>query len=139
MLMNALLWIPSVIFPDRPPTLTHWYMETFYGVGTELNIGRSFFFLSEGYLNFGPFGVFATMFAWGLFFGAVHAFMRGSNREPGAIMLYALTTAFIYRGIAGDFSSMFVGLPEQSLSAALLGIWIANKADKKPLWVKNSR
>lgn len=135
---DAMLWIPSVLFPDRPPTLTHWYMETFYGEGHGLNIGRSFFFLSEGYLNFGLLGVFATMLAWGAFLGVVRAYLRMANKEPGAVLLCALTIGFIYRGLAGDFSSMFVGLPEQSLSAAVIGLWIANYGSHKKLWVKTA-
>jgi hypothetical protein len=131
---DALLWIPNVVFPDRPPTLTHWYMETFYDPGTALNEGKSFFFLSEGYLNFGPIGVFATMLAWGVFFGIVNAYLQNSKGEPGAILLCALTIAFIYRGIAGDVSSLFVALPEQSLSATVIGMWLANTASKHALW-----
>jgi hypothetical protein len=137
-LKGALQWIPSVIFPDRPPTLTHWYMETLYGEGHGLNIGRSFFFLSEGYLNFGLIGVFATMIAWGLFFGVVDRYLRAANGEPGTVLLCALTIAFIYRGIAGDFSSLFVALPEQSLTAAVIGMWIANIGSKKKFWIRRA-
>lgn len=133
---DVMLWVPSVLFPDRPPTLTHWYMETFYGEGHGLNIGRSFFFLSEGYLNFGILGVFITMLLWGAFLGVVHFYLRAANGDPGAVLLCALTIAFIYRGLAGDFSSMFVGLPEQSLSAAIIGLWIANYGSKKRLWAR---
>jgi hypothetical protein len=133
---DVMLWVPSVLFPDRPPSLTHWYMETFYGEGHGLNIGRSFFFLSEGYLNFGILGVFATMLMWGVFLGVVHSYLRTANGAPGAVLLCALTIAFIYRGLAGDFSSMFVGLPEQSLSAAIIGLWIANYGGKKRLWAR---
>jgi hypothetical protein len=135
---DAMLWIPSVLFPDRPPTLTHWYMETFYGEGHGLNIGRSFFFLSEGYLNFGVLGVFATMLAWGVFLGIVRSYLHMTAKEPGAVLLCALTIGFIYRGLAGDFSSMFVGLPEQSLSAAVIGLWIANYGSHKKLWGNTS-
>jgi hypothetical protein len=130
-LKDALQWIPSVLFPSRPPTLTHWYMETFYDRDTGLNIGKSFFFLSEGYLNFGPLGIFFTMFVWGVFWGTVHCYLYTSQGEPGSILLCALTIAFIYRGIAGDFATMFVGLPEQSLSAAVIGIWIASVGTNK--------
>jgi hypothetical protein len=111
-------------------------METFYGEGHGLNIGRSFFFLSEGYLNFGILGVFATMLVWGAFLGVVHFYLRAANGAPGAVLLCALTIAFIYRGLAGDFSSMFVGLPEQSLSAAIIGLWIANYGSKQKLWTR---
>jgi hypothetical protein len=122
-----LFFIPSAIFPNRPASLTHWYMETFYGSGYSLNEGRAFFFLAEGYLNFGYVGVFATMIGWGLFLGAARNYLQGCKGTPGAVLLYAITIAFIFRGIAGDFVSIFVGLPEQSLSAAIIGLWICNR------------
>jgi hypothetical protein len=127
-LKAPLFFIPSVFFADRPDTLTHWYMLKFYGDTYGLNEGRAFFFLSEGYLNFGPVGVILTMLAWGLALGAAHCYGQGASGQTGPILLYSLALAFIFRGIAGDFVSVFVGLPEQALSAALLGIWITNFA-----------
>jgi oligosaccharide repeat unit polymerase len=132
-LKSSLLWIPTVLFPDRPLPLLNWYMQTFYAYNGTLNVSRAFFFLSEGYLNFGPLGVFVTMLAWGLFLGALHTYMRRSRGNPAALLLCALTVAFIFRGICGDFSSIFVGLPEQSLSAGVIGIWIANWRNGKPM------
>lgn len=120
-------FVPSVLFPGRPLPLTNWYMRTFYGTGWGLYEGRAFFFLSEGYLNFGPAGVFLTMAAWGLFLGAARSYMDTVQSEPGAIMLYALTIAWIFRGIAGDFVSTLVGLPEQSLFAAIVGLLLATR------------
>jgi len=125
-LKMPLFWIPAAVFPNRPLPLSNWYMEKFYGGGYGLNEGRQFFFTSEGYLNFGPFGVLGTMLFWGFFLGAVDRYRQLAQGEPGALMLYALTVAFIFRGIAGDSVSLLVGLPEQSLSAAALGIWITN-------------
>lgn len=133
-LKMPLFWIPSALFPSRPLPLANWYMEKFYGGGYGLNEGRQFFFTSEGYLNFGPFGVLGTMLFWGWCLGAVHRYRQLACGEPGALMLYALTVAFIFRGIAGDSVSLFVGLPEQSLSAAVLGIWIANRGGLLGAW-----
>jgi hypothetical protein len=135
-LKAPLFFVPSVIFPHRPNDLAHWYMIKFYGDTYGLNEGRAFFFLSEGYLNFGPIGVIGTMFIWGLFLGAAHSYVRRAKRDPAAILLYALSVAFIFRGIVGDSVSLFVGLPEQALSAAILGIWMSNwgrgrKAEQK--------
>jgi hypothetical protein len=101
-------------------------MKEFYGGGFGLNESRSFFFLAEAYLNFGPAGVLATMLIWGLFLGTCRNYERNSRGEPGAVLIYAFTVAFIFRGIAGDFVSVFVGLPEQILSAVILGLWITN-------------
>ncbi|HVB57576.1 MAG TPA: hypothetical protein VNE63_14300 [Candidatus Acidoferrales bacterium] len=125
-LRAPLYWIPAAIYPSRPIPLSTWYMEKFYGGGYGANQGRAFFFTAEGYLNFGFLGVLGVMLMWGWFLGAVHQYRIAAGGEPGALMLYALTVAFIFRGIAGDFVSMFAGLPEQSLSAAVLGIWVVN-------------
>lgn len=126
-LRAPLLWIPSALFPSRPLPLANWYMQEFYGGGLGLNEGRAFFFLSEGYLNFGAIGVLATMLGWGVFLGTCHRYIQRSGHEPGAALLYALAVAFIFRGIAGDFAAMIVALPEQALSAAVIGLWITNR------------
>jgi hypothetical protein len=118
--------IPTDIFPDRPAALQNWYMQKFYGDYFTANEGRSFFFLAEGYLNFGPLGVFATMTVWGVLLGTAHGYIRKARGEPGAALLYALTVAFIFRGIAGHSSSWIAGLTSQSLGIAIIGLWIAN-------------
>lgn len=129
-LRAPLFWIPSTLYPERPLPLANWYIREFYGGGSGLNEGRSFFFLAEGYLNFGTFGVLVTMLAWGLFLGACRAYERDSRGNPGAILIYAFTVAFIFRGIAGDSVSIFVGLPEQILSAVIIGLWIATRGNQ---------
>lgn len=125
-LRAPLFWIPGALYPSRPLPLANWYMKEFYGSGLGLNESRSFFFLSEAYLNFGTLGVLATMLIWGLFLGMCRNYVRQSRGEPGVVLIYAFTVAFIFRGIAGDFVTIFVGLPEQVLSAAILGLWITN-------------
>lgn len=119
-------FIPSVLYPDRPLPLTNWYMNVFYDDGSNLNQGRAFFFLSEGYLNCGPAGVLMVALFWGIFLGALVEYRRRGSTNPGVGMIYALTIAFIPRGIAGSFSSILVGLPEQSLSAVVVGVVAAS-------------
>lgn len=124
-LRAPLFIIPSVLFPDRPQALANWYMEEFYGGGNDLNEGRQFFFMSEAYLNWGPLGALLIVLLWGIFWGALHRYMLLSGGAPGVVLLYALSVAFMFRCIAGDFVSMLVGLPQQSLSAAIVGLMIA--------------
>jgi hypothetical protein len=121
-----LLLIPTDIFPDRPQALENWYMQRFYGEYFSGNANRSFFFLSEGYLNFGPVGVVLTMIAWGLFLGAAENYSRRMRKEPGAALLYALTLAFVFRGIAGHFGSWVSALSSQAIGIAVIGLWVAN-------------
>ena len=94
-------FIPSVIFSDRPLPLANWYVENYYGGGYGLNEGRQFYFLAEAYLNFGPIGVLLNGAIWGVLWGALHNWMlRGRDRY-----------------ISGDFVTLLVGIPQQSISA----------------------
>ncbi|WP_242335600.1 hypothetical protein [Anaeromyxobacter sp. SG66] len=127
-LRTPLYYIPSALYPERPLPLTNWYMNQFYGGGYGLNEGRAFFFMSEGYLNFGIIGALAIALAWGIGFGALWHYGKNSGNNPGSAMLYALTVAFMFRAIAGDFSSILVGLPVQNLSASVLGLVVATRA-----------
>ena len=117
--------IPSVLYPNRPVALSNWYMNEFYGFDSNLYVGRQFFFLSEGYLNFGPLGIPILMYFWGLFAGVVWRFRARSENHPGVILIYSLTVAFFFVAIAGDFSTLLVGLTAQYLAAALIGLWIS--------------
>lgn len=134
-----LFLIPSVLFPQRPATLTAWYMDHYYGGGFGANEGRAFFFTAEGYLNFGPLGVLATMLVWGWLLGALHQYRDFSKGQPGSLLLYALSVAFIFRGIAGDAASVVAGLPEQSLSVAVFGLWIASWGNPRHRFWRNAR
>jgi hypothetical protein len=117
--------VPSAIYPDRPLPLGAWYMQQFYGGGYGLNEGRAFFYLSEGYLNFGPPGVFLFAAIWGVLWGAVHHWMhRGMNRF-GTVLIYALLVGFMSRCIAGDLVSLVVATIQQSLAGALLILGLA--------------
>lgn len=128
-----LQFIPQALFPSRPAPLQNWYIAKFYGGGFGTNEGRAFFFLSEGYLNFGSAGVIATMIAWGLCLGSVHAYISDKRRTVGGILLCSLIIAFIYVGIAGESISIIVGLPETSLVAAMIGLWMTTWGTSKSM------
>jgi hypothetical protein len=123
-LQAPLFVIPSAVFPDRPLPLSNWYMAQFYGNGFGLNEGRAFYFMSEGYLNFGPAGIVAIALIWGVFWGGVREYIRLARGNPGSGLLAALSVAFIFRAVAGDFSTLLIGLPEQSLSGCIIGLAI---------------
>lgn len=123
--------VPSAIYPDRPPTLGHWYMQQFYGRGFEINVGVAFFFLSEGYLNFGPIGPLIVMLFWGVLCGALQQYRASAGREPGVALLCALAAAFVLEAIPGDSSTLVVGFPSSYLAPALLGLWLATRGAQK--------
>ncbi|HVB55652.1 MAG TPA: hypothetical protein VNE63_04345 [Candidatus Acidoferrales bacterium] len=130
--------VPSVLYPNRPVSLSNWYMDEFYGFDSNLYVGRQFFFLSEGYLNFGPIGIPLLMYFWGLFAGIIWRFRVRFEKNVGVILIYSLTVAFFFIAIAGDFSTLLVGLPAQYLAAALLGLWISC-GFKSPFTFRNLR
>jgi hypothetical protein len=117
--------IPSFIFPDRPLPLANWYMENFYGGGYGLNEGRQFFFLAEGYLNWGAAGVFFIAAVWGIGWGALHRWMVRGRDRFGTVLIYSLLTAFMFRCIAGDIVTLLVGTTQQSLAAVFIVLAIA--------------
>lgn len=110
-------FIPSVIFSDRPLPLANWYMENYYGGGYGLNEGRQFYFLAEAYLNFGPIGVLLNGAIWGVLWGAFHKWMLRGRDRYGTVLIYALSVGYMYRCISGDFVTLLVGIPQQSISA----------------------
>lgn len=134
-LMAPLFFVPSAIFPNRPQPLGNWYMSQFYGRGFGANEGRAFFFLAEGYLNLGPAGVMLVAIAWGVLFGGIATYIKDGRRNPGSLLLASLSVAFIFRAVAGDSVTLLVGLAEQSLVAAALGLWIATRYKS---WIRNS-
>lgn len=117
--------VPSVVFPDRPLPLSNWYVQKFYGDGFGLNEGRQFFFMAEAYLNFMVAGVFLLVLFWGWLWGTLHQWMKHSGNDPAVVLVYALAVGFLFRCIAGDFVSLLVGMTQQSLVAAIIGLAIA--------------
>ena len=117
--------IPSFVLPDRPLPLANWYMEHFYGGSGGLNEGRAFFFLSEGYLNFGIPGVFLVAMIWGLCWGALQRWMERGQGRFGTVMIYALLVAYMFRCVAGDVVTLLVGTMQQSLAAVVVVFVVA--------------
>lgn len=123
--------IPSVVLPDRPLGLSNWYMEHFYGGGYGLNEGRQFFFLAEGYLNFGPMGVLLVAAVWGILWGGLHRWMLKGRDRFGTVLTYALLVGFMFRCIAGDLVTLLVGTVQQSLAAVALILIVARLFDSR--------
>ncbi len=123
-LRSPLYLIPSAIFTDRPLPLANWYMQEYYGGGYGLNEGRQFFFLSEAYINFGPIGIVLISLLWGWMWGGLHQWLKINHYSPEIALIYALAVGFMFRCIAGDFSSLVAGFTQQSLAGVLLGLTI---------------
>lgn len=125
-LRSPLYLIPSFVFPDRPDALATWYMKHFYGGGYGLNEGRAFFFLAEGYLNFGPLGIVIVAGAWGVLWSALHHWMVRGRDRLGTVLIYALVLGFMFRCIDGEFATIVAGITQQSLIAVALVLMVSN-------------
>lgn len=125
-LRSVLYLIPSLIFPDRPDSLGVWYMKNYYGGGYGLNEGRAFFFLAEGYLNFGLAGIVLVSGAWGVLWGALHRWMALGRDRFGTVLIYSLTVGFMFRCIDGEFATIVAGITQQSLIAVVLILVVSN-------------
>lgn len=106
-LRSLTLIVPHGIWPDRPLALSNWYMEAFYGA-TSKNEGKQFFFLSEAFMNFGPFGmiIWGALTAWILKFFAHLA--TYSHRDALIGTLVAIFIASLLNFVASDLAGFFV-------------------------------
>jgi hypothetical protein len=113
-------------------------MDAFYGQDPNTYVGRQFFFLSESYLNFGPFGIPILMYFWGLLAGIVWRYQAGSLGNPAVALIYALIISFFFLAIAGDFSTLFVGLASQFLCPAVIGLRLCSGRGR-PFFISRQR
>jgi hypothetical protein len=130
-LRAPLFWIPMKIYPQRPLSLAQWYMQQFYGGGFGLNQGMAFFFLAEGYINFGPVGPLITMLFWGTICGLVQQYRIQNSGNAGAVLLYSLFVAFLLQAVRGDTTSLTVSFPAQWLGPAVIGLWATGTGKRK--------
>lgn len=72
-------WIPRAIYPEKDYGIAVWYYHEFYDKYAPPNVGRTFFFLSEGYLNFGVIGIFIWAALWGLFWKNIAYLQKYNN------------------------------------------------------------
>lgn len=72
-------WIPRSIYPNKDYGIAVWYYHEFYNSNAPSNEGRQFFFLSEGYLNFGLIGIFIWSALWGFFWKNITSLTNYKN------------------------------------------------------------
>lgn len=123
-------WIPRGIWPEKGYGNGVWYYQTFYDAYALPNEGRQFFFLTEGYLNFGILGIFLWAMIWGIFWKNIN--YLGSNQRSGlGIYIYTIYIANLISLVPGDFVGMFVALPKNFLIWFFLAYLIAIITRKK--------
>lgn len=119
-------WIPRSIWPQKNYGNTEWYYKRYYDKHADTNEGRAFFFLAEGYLNFGLFGMLLWAVLWGGIWKNI-AFLasnKGAKTMLGAFIVAAYTGAIIIL-LPGDFVGLFVGFIKSSLLWFIIAYLIA--------------
>lgn len=101
-LKGLLLLIPNFIWPDRPLPLANWYMLEFVDANAGMNEGRQFFFLSEGYLNFGAFGVVVWGILYGVLLSLVSFYFVRRRSSFVHVVLFSLLVGNVLSFVASD-------------------------------------
>lgn len=109
-LTDLLVWVPRLLYPNRPLPTSEQFVETFYPGVRDLGGGYGFFILQEGYWAFGVAGAFVFMFAFGWLLDGLYRVARRFERYDLAVLLYAavyadLVMASVRSGIVGSFKA----------------------------------
>ena len=82
------LFIPTIIYPDRPLPMTKWYVKTFEPEIFARGGGLTFYAIGFGYLFAGHLGVFIILFLFGALFEWLHKFFKMVGGAAG-LFLYS--------------------------------------------------
>lgn len=127
-----LQWIPRSIWTDKGYGNGVWYYRTYYDPNGLPNEGRQFFFLAEGYLNFGLIGIFLWSILWGFFWKNISLLIKFQNKVSIlTAYLYSSYTASMLTLIASDSVGIFVAFIKTKLLWFIMGYFIAYFSRKK--------
>ncbi|MBE8597232.1 hypothetical protein, partial [Xenorhabdus sp. BG5] len=117
-------WIPRFIFPSKSYGLSNWYFRSFYDQNASPNTGRQFFFLSEGFINFGIIGIFIWAGLWGFFWKNISYLIK---YPPSTLtsFIFSIYVSSMVLLLSGDSVSLFVAIPKSSIIWLFLGYTIA--------------
>lgn len=100
-------WIPRFILPEKNYGLARWYYQKFYNSESMDNEGRQFFYLSEGFLNFGLLGVLLWGAIWGVILKKINI-LKDSGFLGKYFFSIAVASSIIL--VSGDLTALFVVL-----------------------------
>lgn len=84
------IFIPRIIYPDRPLPVPERYMEIFHPGQLAQGKGEGNFIPTEGYWAFGYIGVFMVMFAYGALVATFYNILRKNLDNGVVVFLYSL-------------------------------------------------
>jgi hypothetical protein len=107
------LFIPSFVWPDRPPTKVKEGTEVIYGAGTydpvRWSASRVYGLAGEAMLNFGPFSVPVAFGVLGLIIGKIRGWMSIWGRDEIWILILPALVSLSMELLSGDLDNiMFI-------------------------------
>lgn len=119
-------FMPRLFFPDKEiideSALTNKYTRLSVAgamQGTQISIG----YLGESYIDFGPYGMMAALFALGLFLGRIYAWLVKGRNSRGVLGMGLASMLLIPVGAIGNSSAKMFG----SIVVSLLVVWLLNR------------
>ena len=107
---DLLVWIPRLIYPNRPLPISEQFVEVFYPGVRDMGGGYGFFIIQEGYWAFGVFGAFVFMAFFGWIVDGLYRAVLKFQQYDLVLILYAavyadIVMASIRSGIVGSFKA----------------------------------
>ena len=107
---DLLVWIPRLLYPNRPLPTSEQFVEVFYPGVRDIGGGYGFFILQEGYWAFGIFGAFVFMAVFGWLMDGIYRLVVRFQQYDLVVFLYAavyadLVMASVRSGIVGSFKA----------------------------------
>jgi len=97
-------------------------MKKFIDSNANDNEGRQFFFLADGYMNFGVFGSVIWGVLYGLIFSGISVAVVRRIREPAVLTFFALMIGNILTFVSADLSGALVVFMKVTAAPCLLFI-----------------
>jgi len=110
LITDVLVWIPRLIYPNRPLPISEQFVEVFYPGVRDMGGGYGFFIIQEGYWAFGVFGAFIFMAFFGWIVDGLYRQVLKFQQYDLVLFLYAavyadIVLASIRSGIVGSFKA----------------------------------
>lgn len=119
------LVIPHALWRDRPEPLSNWYMRKFIDSNAQSNQGVQFFFLSESYLDFGPFGPILWALLYGVGMAWISVWLARRLDNAVYLTLFALLVGNTLNTIASDSFGAVVVFTKVAAAPCLVFLMIA--------------
>jgi oligosaccharide repeat unit polymerase len=124
--------VPRFVWQNKPPAAETMLMGVIWPDFARQNVGFSFSFFGEPYLNFGVSGVFAVALIFGLAWRTLYEWFRRDPRNPTVIAIFALTWPMLFVYMRGGIG---IDYPRQAIMVVpvFLAITVAQRRGRKSL------